>query len=49
MYGQAVGQVKVRLALEAIVKLEGLEVTDEELDEEYKKLSEGTGVRTEII
>ncbi len=33
-------QVKIRLALEKIAKLEGLEPTEEEFDEEYKKIAE---------
>lgn len=37
---QAEKQVKLRLALEKIVELENIEVSDEEIEEEFKKLSE---------
>lgn len=37
---QAERQVKVRLALEAVVKAEAIEVTDEELEAEYTKIAE---------
>jgi len=37
---QAEKQVKLRLALEKIAALEALTVTDEEIDEEYTRLSE---------
>jgi trigger factor len=37
---QAEKQVKLRLALEKIAELEKVEVTDEELEEEFKNLSE---------
>lgn len=37
---EAEKQVKVRLALEAIVKAENIEVSDKELDAEYKKLAD---------
>ncbi len=33
-------RVNIRLALEKIAELENIEVTDEELEEEYKKISE---------
>ena len=36
----AVKNVKIRLALEAIAKAEGLEISDDELNEEYKKFAE---------
>jgi len=32
--------VRVRLALEAVVKAEGIEVTEEDLEAEYTKMSE---------
>ena len=37
---QAERQVKVRLALEAIVKAENITVTEEEIEEEYKKMAD---------
>jgi len=40
MRDQATHQVKVRLALEKIVELEKIEVSDEQLDAEYAKLAE---------
>lgn len=46
---QAERQVKIRLALEKIAKLEGMDVTDEEYDEEYKKLAEKYGMKEEEI
>ena len=42
-------QVKIRLALEAIAKLEGLEVTDEELEAEFAKFAEQYGMEVEKI
>ncbi len=46
---QAEFQVKTRLALEAISKAEGLEPTDEDVEAEYKKLSEQYGMEVEKI
>ena len=46
---QAEAQVKSRLALEAVSKAEGLEPTDEDVDAEYKKLSEQYGMEEERI
>ena len=40
MKPQAEHQVKLRLALEQIAKLEKLEVPDSKMDEEYAKLAE---------
>ncbi len=40
MKDSAVKNVKIRLALEAIAKAEALEITDEELEEEYDKFAE---------
>lgn len=40
-------RVKVRLALETIVKLENLTVSDEELEKEYQKLAEQYGVEAD--
>ena len=37
---EAERRVNIRLALEKIAELENIEVTDEELEEEYKKISE---------
>ena len=39
--GQAEKNVKVRLALETIVKLEGIEASDEEMEAEIEKLANG--------
>jgi trigger factor len=39
----AVGNVKVDLALRAVVVAEGIEISDEELDEELTKVAEGAG------
>ena len=38
---QAERQVKVRLALEAIAKQEGLEAAEEDIEAEYAKIAEG--------
>ena len=46
---QAEAQVKSRLALEAVSKAEGLEPTDEDVEAEYKKLSEQYGMEEERI
>ncbi len=45
----AVKQVKIRLALEAIAKKEGLVVTDEELEAEFAKFAEQYGMEVEKI
>ncbi len=41
---QAERQVKTRLALEKIVELEGITVTDEEIEEEFQRISTAYGV-----
>ena len=46
---QAEKQVKLDLALEKIIELEKLEVSDEELDEEYKKYAEAYNMDVEQI
>ena len=46
---QAQEQVKSRLALEAVSKAEGLEPTDEDVEAEYKKLSEQYGMEIDRI
>jgi len=46
---QAERQVKMRLALEKIVANEKFEVTDEDLDAEYKKLAGQYGIDAEKI
>ena len=42
-------QVKTRLALERIAELENLTVTDEEVEEEYKRLGEQFGMDAEKV
>ncbi len=49
MRGQAENQVKLRLGLEKIVELEGIEVSDEELDEEFAKLAEQYQMDVEAV
>ena len=49
MRPQAEKQVKMRLALEAIAKLENLVATDAELEEEYKRIAEGYGVELDKV
>ena len=49
MYDQAVQQVKVRLALEKIAQLEGIEVTDEDVEAEYARLAEMYGVSVDSV
>ena len=46
---QAERQVKVRLALQKIVELENLDVTEAEIDEKYKELAEQYGMDTERV
>ena len=46
---QAEKQVKTRLALEYIAKTEALEATDDEVEEEYKKIAEGYGIDVEKV
>ena len=45
----AVKNVKIRLALEAVAKAEGLEISDDELNEEYKKFAERYQMEEEKI
>ena len=49
MRPQAEKQVKMRLALETIAKLENLSATDAEIDEEYKKIADAYGVALEQV
>ena len=49
MRDQATHQVKVRLALEKIVALENIEITDEALDAEYAKLAEQYGMEADAV
>lgn len=46
---QAQRQVKIRLALEKIADIEKFEVTDEELEEEYKKLADHYKVKADKV
>ena len=46
---QAERQVKTRLALEKIVELEAIEATEEEIDEDYKKIAEAYHMELEQI
>lgn len=46
---RAIEQVKTRLALEKIAELENIEVAEEEIEEEYKKLSEAYGISIDEI
>ena len=46
---QAEKQVKTRLALEKIAKLENFEATDEEIDGEYKKIAEAYNIDVEKV
>lgn len=45
----AEGSVKIRLALEKIAELENIVISDEEIDEEYKKFAENNNVDIEKI
>ena len=49
MRPQAEKQVKVRLALEKIAELENLSVSDEDIDAEYKRISEAYNVPEEQV
>ncbi|MBS1332978.1 MAG: trigger factor [Clostridiales bacterium] len=42
-------QLRTRLALEAVVKAEAIEATEEELEEEYKKIASGYNVELEKV
>lgn len=46
---QAEKQVKVRLALEYVVKTDKISVSDEELEDEYKKFAEQYGMEVEQV
>ncbi len=49
MRDQATHQVKVRLALDKIVQLENLEISDEALDAEYAKLAQQYGMEVDAV
>ena len=49
MKPQAERQVKLRLALEEIAKLENIEVSDEEIDAEYNRIAESYKVDVENV
>ena len=49
MRPRAVKQVKVRLALEKVAELEGIEVTDEDVDEEITKIAEAYRMEAEEV
>lgn len=49
MRPQAEKQVKMRLALETIAKLENLTAADTEVEDEYKKIAEGYGMEVEQV
>ena len=49
MKPQAERQVKLRLALEEIAKLENIEVSDEEIDAEYNRIAENYKVDVENV
>ncbi len=49
MRPQAEKQVKSRLALEKIAALENLTVTDEEIEEEYKRIAQAYGVEQDRV
>lgn len=49
LHEQAIPQVKLELALEKVAELEAIEVSDEELEEEYKKLAEMYSMEVEKI
>lgn len=49
MRPQAEKQVKMRLALETIAKSENLSATDDEINEEYKRIADGYGVELEKV
>ncbi len=46
---QAIQQVQIRLALEEIVALEEIDVTNDELQEELKKIAERLGVEEKVL
>ena len=46
---QAIRQVKTRLALDKIIELEGIAATEEETEEEYKKLAEAYNMEIEKV
>ena len=49
MRPQAEKQVKVRLALETVVRKENITVSDEEVDAEYKRIAEAYNVPEENV
>ena len=49
MRPQAEKQVKMRLALEAIAKLEALAASDEEIEEEYKKIAQAYNIEADQV
>lgn len=49
MRPQAEKQVKMRLALETIAKLENLSATDDEINEEYQRIADGYGMEADKV
>ena len=49
MRPQAERQVKVRLALEKIASLENLEISDDEIEAEYKRISDAYNVPVDQV
>ncbi|MBQ6893145.1 MAG: trigger factor, partial [Clostridia bacterium] len=49
MRPQAEKQVKMRLALETIAKIENLSATDTEIDEEYKRIADSYGMEADKV
>ena len=49
MRPQAEKQVKMRLALEAIAKIENITATDAEIDEEYKRIADSYGMEADKV
>ena len=47
--GPALRQVLVDLAVEAIIKAEGIEISDEELEAEYNRLAEMYGMELDVV
>ena len=47
--GQAKSQVDLRLALEQIVKLEGIQASDEEIEAEYTRIADAYGLEVDAV
>ena len=49
MRAQSEKTAKIRLALEAVARTENFEVSDEEIEDEYKRIAESYGIEVDRV